>query len=179
MERIRRSLDERPQRKGLQWGAVVCALFVGYLGANVAGNRWNQKPSESPVAATRHEVVARATPDDTENGVASDSAYQRSLVGLPRRVANPDQIANNGEHFAPRALPIEEDHAPRPVGDYFNVEMPDGRHIHSVVRAAVTFANQLPFTGNRIGDARYVAGEQSWYVWTLPLGGNTAQWIDP
>jgi hypothetical protein len=67
--------------------------------------------------------------------------------------------------------------APRPVGHYFNVELPDGRRIHSIVRAAVNGVGSLPFTGNRIGDARYAAGH--WYVWTVPLHGNTASWIDP
>jgi hypothetical protein len=69
--------------------------------------------------------------------------------------------------------------APPPVGGYFNVEMPDGRRLDVIVRAPVGKSVNLPFTGNQINDARYVASEGSWYVWTLPLAGNTATWIDP
>jgi len=139
MERIRRSLDERPQRNGLQWGAIVVALFVGYLGANLAGTK-------SPVATDQSpQAVARATPDDI-------------------RVL--------------RALPVEVS-APRPVGGHFPVVMPDGRYINSIVRAAVRNLGSLPKDGNQINDARYVAADSHWYIWTTPLSGGLPRWIDP
>jgi hypothetical protein len=82
MERIRRDFKERlqpPRRQGLQWGAIICALFVGYLGASLAGKQ------QQPVATVQSpQPVVTAPPNPTPTPTA------------PRA-----QLVN---HFAPRPI---------------------------------------------------------------------------
>jgi hypothetical protein len=159
MERIGRDFKERlepPKGRG-QWGAFALALAIGYLAATLAG----KQSGEGPVAVASRQVTPRATPTYdlvTASAGAMIAAFDRYKEWYDRHPALT---------------------APGPVGGYFNVEMPDGRRIHSTVRSAVAVRINLPFTGNRMGDARYVTAEGAWYVWLLPIGGNTATWIDP
>jgi hypothetical protein len=84
--------------------------------------------------------------------------------------------------YPPVGAPDDSDHAaPRPMGDYFDVTMPDGRHIHAIVRAAVESMTGLPSSGNQLGDARYVTGNGYWYVWTTltSAAGAPVLWVDP
>ena len=81
--------------------------------------------------------------------------------------------------YAPRAELVQNDFAPRPVGDAFGVQMPDGRHVRATVRYAVVGQNDLPLSGNHIGDARYVAGDKHWYVWLIQSANSAPAWIDP
>ncbi len=82
------------------------------------------------------------------------------------------------EHYRMPAA-IQNDFAPRPVGDAFGVQMPDGRHARATVRYAVVGQNDLPLSGNHIGDARYVAGDKHWYVWLIQSANSAPAWIDP
>jgi hypothetical protein len=47
------------------------------------------------------------------------------------------------------------------------------------VRYAVVGQNDLPLSGNHIGDARYVAGDKHWYVWLIQSANSAPAWIDP
>jgi hypothetical protein len=57
--------------------------------------------------------------------------------------------------------------------------MPDGRHIGIIVRNAVSSPSALPLGGNQMGDARYVASDQHWYIWLSRATGGVPAWIDP
>ena len=95
---------------------------------------------------------------------------------LPAVIASPTPVARD---YAPRAEMVQNDFAPRPVGDAFGVQMPDGRHVRATVRHAVVGQNDLPLSGNHIGDARYVAGDKHWYVWLTQSANSAPAWIDP
>src|SRR5258707_2005668 len=81
--------------------------------------------------------------------------------------------------YAPRAELVQNDFAPRPVGDAFGGQMPDGRHVRATVRHAVVGQNDLPLSGNHIGDATYMAGDKHWYVWLIQSANSAPTWIDP
>jgi hypothetical protein len=95
---------------------------------------------------------------------------------LPAAIASPTPVVPD---YAPRAELVQNDFAPRPVGDAFGVQMPDGRHVRTTVRYAVVSQNDLPLSGNHIGDARYVAGDKHWYVWLIQSVNSAPAWIDP
>ncbi len=106
----------------------------------------------------------RSTPDSAER-------YR-----LPTAMPSPTPIVRD---YAPRAELVQNDFAPRPVGDAFDVQMPDGRHARATVRYAVVGQKDLPLSGNHIGDARYVAGDKHWYVWLTSSANTAPTWIDP
>jgi len=59
----------------------------------------------------------------------------------------------------------------------FRVEL-----LHAVIRvddALLHGQNDLPLSGNHIGDARYVAGDKHWYVWLIQSANSAPAWIDP
>src|SRR5260221_1168208 len=102
MERIRRDLNQRPPQRGLQWGAVVCALFVGYLGANLA----SRKSSGDPVAVTsqqgQQQGIARATP------TSDDIRRRQSAPGYrpDAAVDDPNAAGNNRSPNDPASLTL-------------------------------------------------------------------------
>jgi hypothetical protein len=73
------------------------------------------------------------------------------------------------------------------VGDYFIADLPDGRHIVATARSSERRWEDLPWTGNHIGDAKFVGDPYKfpikghWFVWMKPLGKTNATptWIDP
>src|SRR5260370_31452212 len=165
MERIGRNFKEQrqpPKARG-QWGLFALALAIGYLAATLA----SKQNSEGPVASRLREATPQATPSTdfptydpvTASARAMIAAFERYKAWRDR---NPVLMT-----------------APGPVGGHFDVQLPDGRRIHTVVQAAVNGVGSLPFTGNQIGNARYVANEGQWYIWAVPLHGSTASWIDP
>jgi len=77
-----------------------------------------------------------------------------------------------------RALPVNH-FAPRPIGDLLRVQLPDGRILWTKACAGVRSLTDLPLTGNQVGDMRYVSGTNAFWVWTTPIGGGLATWIDP
>jgi hypothetical protein len=99
-----------------------------------------------------------------------------SAAGRVRRFVCSDRLIAAD---APRAELVQNDFAPRPVGDAFGVQMPDGRHVRATVRYAVVGQNDLPLSGNHIGDARYVASDKHWYVWLIQSANSAPAWIDP
>jgi hypothetical protein len=94
----------------------------------------------------------------------------------PAAMPNPTPVVRD---YAPRAEFVQNDFAPRPVGDAFGVQMPDGCHVRATVRHAVVGQNDLPLSGNHIGDARYVASDKHWYVWLIQSANSAPAWIDP
>ena len=62
-------------------------------------------------------------------------------------------------------------------GDTFWVMMPDGRWIVVTAMGRANRVEELPLTGNRIGDARWVG--DSCFVWLNPIGLTIPTWIDP
>src|SRR5258708_18141387 len=174
MERIGRDFKEQlqqPKARG-QWGMFALALAIGYLAATLA----SKQSSEGPVASRlRSEVTPQATPPT--DFLPRVPTYDPVTASASAMIAAVDRYKAWYDRYP--ALTAPGPTAPGPVGSYFNVELPDGRRIHAIVQAAVNGIVSLPFTGNRIGDARYVANEGHWYVWAVPLHGNTASWIDP
>ena len=181
MERIGRDFKEQlqpPKARG-QWGMFALALAIGYLAATLA----SKQNSEGPVASRLRssEATPQATPPTdflprvpTYNPTppADFPTYDPVTASARAMIA-----AFEGYKAWYDRNPVLS--APGPVGGHFNVELPDGRRIHGIVQGAVNGIVGLPFTGNRIGDARYVANEGHWYVWAVPLHGSTASWIDP
>ena len=107
----------------------------------------------------------RSTPDSAEH-------YRLPTAPMP----SPTSVVRD---YVPRAELVQNDFAPRPVGDAFDVQMPDGRHARAIVRYAVVGQKDLPLSGNHIGDARYVAGNKHWYVWMIQSANSAPAWIDP
>src|SRR5260221_12058071 len=133
MERIRRDLNQRAPQRGLQWGAVVCALFVGYLGANLA----SRKSSGDPVAVTsqqgQQQLIARATP------TSDDIRRRQSAPGYrpDAAVDDPNAVANNWcqSDRARRALAVVPCRSPpRPQDAHIHLGLPDGRGYNATVR---------------------------------------------
>jgi hypothetical protein len=79
--------------------------------------------------------------------------------------------------YAPRATLVYDHSAPRPVGEAFPIQMPDGRQLAATVRSPVANSNALPLFGNHLGDARFDG--QHWYVWLSSVAGGAPSWIDP
>jgi hypothetical protein len=63
------------------------------------------------------------------------------------------------------------------VGESFWGQMPDGRWIVATAMGWTKSWEDLPWTGNRIGDARWIG--KHCYVWLNPIGQTSPTWIDP
>jgi hypothetical protein len=102
---------------------------------------------------------------------------QQSVVApTPTPVPTPAPIVDR----VPRAQLVNDHFAPPPVGHWFNVRMPDGRLVAALVKTPVSAFSGLPWSGNQIGDTRYVANEGHWYVWLARSAAiPTPTWIDP
>ena len=57
------------------------------------------------------------------------------------------------------------------------MDLPDGTNVFIHLRGDLVNPNQLPATGNHIGDAFYVSGTT--YAWLVPQGQTVPTWIDP
>ena len=57
------------------------------------------------------------------------------------------------------------------------MDLPDGTNVFIHLRGDLVNPNQLPMTGNHIGDAFYVSGTT--YAWLVPQGHTVPTWIDP
>ena len=63
-------------------------------------------------------------------------------------------------------------------GDAFWVQMPDGRWVVATAVGRANSQEELPWTGNQIGDAIWIG--QQCFVWLNPIGQtNHPLWIDP
>ena len=51
--------------------------------------------------------------------------------------------------------------------------------LKAIVQESVHMWEELPWTGNKIGDARYVFASKHWFVWLKPSTALTPTWIDP
>jgi hypothetical protein len=57
------------------------------------------------------------------------------------------------------------------------MDLPDGTNVFIHLRGDLVNLNQLPMTGNHIGDAFHVSGTT--YAWLVPQGHTVPTWIDP
>src|ERR1700745_3540151 len=149
MEALRRRYQPQPPRSPFGWLGLLIAVFLGYLFAHFSDRN-------------------RSAPDSVER--------YRLPAAIAGPMPSPPRVVRD---YAPRAELVQNDFAPRPVGDAFGVQMPDGRRARATVRSAVVGPNDLPLTGNHIGDARYAAGEGYWYVWLTQSANSAPAWIDP
>jgi hypothetical protein len=149
MEALRRRYQQPPPRSHFGWLGLLIAVFLGHLFAHFSDRN-------------------RSAPTPVERSPA------RSAIASP--MPSPTPAVRD---YAPRAELVQNDFAPRPVGGGFNVQMPDGRPVRATVRYAVVGQNDLPLSGNHIGDARYVAGDKHWYLWLIQSANSTPAWIDP
>jgi hypothetical protein len=149
IEALRRRYQQPPPRSHFGWLGLLIAVFLGYLFAHFSDRN---RSASDPVERYR-------TP----------AAMASPMPSPPPAVRD----------YAPRAELVQNDFAPRPVGDAFGVQMPDGRHVRAIVRYAVAGQNDLPLSGNHIGDARYVARDKHWYVWLIQSANSVPAWIDP
>jgi len=149
IEALRRRYQQPPPRSHFGWLGLLIAVFLGYLFAHFSDGN---RSAPNPVESYRM-PAATASPIPSRAPVVRD--------------------------YAPRAELVQNDFAPRPVGGAFAVQMADGRHVGATVRYAVVGQNDLPLSGNHIGDARYVAGDKHWYVWLIQSANSAPAWIDP
>jgi hypothetical protein len=130
-----------PPRSHFGWLGLLIAVFLGYLFAHFSDRN-------------------RSAPDPVER--------YRVPAAIAGPMPSPTPVVRD---YAPRAELVQNDFAPRPVGD--------GRHVRATVRYAVVGQNDLSLSGNHIGDARYVAGDKHWYVWLIQSANSASAWIDP
>jgi hypothetical protein len=119
MEALRRRYQQPPPRSHFGWLGLLAAVFVGYMLAH-----FNDRNRSAPEPVERYRPPAA------------------TVTPMP----NPTVAARD---YAPRAERVQNDFAPRPVGDGFDVQMPDGRHVHVTVRNAVisTWFNAVTLVG--------------------------------
>src|SRR6267142_3299036 len=158
MERIRRSLNERPQRKGLPWGAVVIALVAIFVWL-----AWPRGPSADPLGDARLNN-AQATPTPAP-AISVPVPPRAELVRLNPNVPRAT-LVSLGTPLIPTKVQM---------GDTFWVQMPDTRWIVANAMGRAKSQEELPLTGNRIGDARWI-GEHC-FVWLNPIGQINPTWI--
>jgi len=153
MERIRRSLDERPQpilRREPWTPSFSLGLLLAFFALVAVWLSWPRTPNV--------EWLLKATPP------------------IPRA-----ELVKWNPHV-PRAELVSLGQ-PTPKygkfnwGDTFWVMMPDGRWIVVTAMGRANTPEELPLTGNRIGDARWVG--DSCFVWLNPIGQTNPTWIDP
>jgi hypothetical protein len=67
------------------------------------------------------------------------------------------------------------------LGDQFVADMPDGRPVAATYVGQHNDWKDLPWTGNKVGDARWLWAYKHWFIWVAPLSpaNATPTWIDP
>lgn len=91
-----------------------------------------------------------------------------------------DAKLNNAPPQAQRAKP-----SPTPrytqFGDQLKVTMPDGRWLTATYVGQHNDWKDLPWTGNKVGDARWLWSCKHYFIWVAPLtpANATPTWIDP
>lgn len=167
--RVATPVRARPANRAIPWWLILLCATNLFLLAYIA-----LSSSLKPHAAPRPVVVATATPNPSVLEARPTPAPVSSLpaprAALVRQIAPPRaQLVSLGE-------PQLQDE-PVSQGESFWVHMPDGRWIVATYVARASQLSELPMSGNRVGDARYV-GEQA-YIWLRPVGGVNPTWIDP
>jgi hypothetical protein len=89
-----------------------------------------------------------------------------------------DAKLNNAPRSAASPTPTTHQQRVNQLGDTFLI--PDKQHIAIYVGDQVHWED-LPWTGNHIGDARYVWDVKRWYIWLVPAESEdgTPTWTDP
>src|SRR5258708_10390635 len=126
MEALRRRYQQEPPRSHFGWLGLLIAVFLGYLFAHFSDGN-------------------RSAPDPVER--------YRLPAAIASPMPSPTPVVRD---YAPRAELVQNDFAPRPVGDAFGVQMPDGRHVRATVRYAGVGQNDLPLSGNPIRAPNYL-----------------------
>ncbi len=153
MERIRRSLNEQPQRKGLP---LSLGILLG-LGAMVVAFGWLAWPRGPSADNTR------ATPTPASIAPAPRAELVRLNPNVPRAA------------LVSLGTPLVQEYVQE--GESFWVHMPDRRWIVATAMGRAKSQEELPLTGNRIGDARWI--DPHYFIWLKPIGQTSATWIDP
>src|SRR5258708_7855483 len=159
MERIRRSLERPQPRFPLSVGFLLCLgsliLMFGWLA-------WPRGPSADPIGDARLNN-ARATPTPVMPVPAARAELVRANPNVPRAA-----LVSLGAPVAQKSVEW---------GESFWVQMPDRRWIVATAIARANRLEELPLTGNKVGDARWI-GEHC-FVWLNPIGQTSPTWIDP
>ncbi len=169
MERIGRDFKERLQPKRrfpFSVGFIFCAgaliLMFGWLA-------WPRGPSVDPIGDARLNN-ARATPTPVAIAPAPVPipAPRAELVRANPNVPRATIVNLGTPHLETTKLQW---------GDSFWVQMPDQRWIVATAIARANREEELPLTGNQIGDARWI--DKHYFVWLNPIGQTNPTWIDP
>src|SRR5260370_2422971 len=99
MEALRRRYQQPPPRSHFGWLGLLIAVFLGYMFAHFSDGN-------------------RSIPDPVER--------YRLPAAIASPMPSPTPVVRD---YAPRAELVQNDFAPRPVGDAFGVPMPDARHL--------------------------------------------------
>jgi hypothetical protein len=65
------------------------------------------------------------------------------------------------------------------VGHTYPLTLPDGRSGVVQYKGAVATGAQLPREGNALGDLWTGIESRACWIWTIPIGATSPQWIDP
>src|SRR5258707_7281483 len=163
MERIGRDFKERLQPKprvsaGFLLGLAALIVVFGWLA-------WPRTPSADPIGDGRLNN-ARATPTPVTS-IAPAPAPRAELVRLNPNVPRA-ALVTLGTPVAQKSVQW---------GESFWVQMPDSRWIVATAMGRTNRVEELPLTGNKVGDARWI-GEHC-FVWLNPIGQTLPTWIDP
>lgn len=161
MERIGRDLS--PQIRGQPRIPFSVGFLLG-IGALIFVFGWLAWPrtNADPIGDGRLNN-ARATPTPVAIAPAPRAELIRLNPNVPRAT-----LVNLGTPVVPTKVQM---------GESFWVQMPDQRWIVASAMGRANRLEELPLTGNRIGDARWI-GEHC-FVWLNPIGQTNPTWIDP
>ncbi len=165
MERIRRSLDERPQPKPRLPFSAGFVLLVAALIFVFEWLAWPRTPSADPIGDGRLNN-ARATPTPVAPAPITPAPWAelvQSNPNVPRAT-----LVSLGTPVAQKSVAW---------GESFWVQMPDTRWIVATAMGRANREEELPLTGNQIGDARWI--DKHCFVWLNPIGQISPTWIDP
>ena len=148
-------------------GRLFLVAFIFFIAYCLTTPR--QRPEPIDARPNNPNGVVQATPTP---------APSPTIVAAPRAelVRDPTVPTVPRAQLVSLGTPHIQD-TPVQLGESTWVHMPDGRWVVATFVGVGKSQSDLPLTGNRIGDARYV-GEHCW-VWLRPIGQTNPTWIDP
>src|SRR5260221_85799 len=158
MEQIGRDFKERLQPKPRVRFSVGFLLCVGALILMFGWLAWPRTPSADPIGDAR---LNNARPTATPVAIAPVPipALRAELVRLNPNVPRATVVNLGTPHSQTTKLQW---------GDSFWVQVPDQRWVVATAIARANRLEELPLTGNKVGDARWIG--EHWFVWLNPIG---------
>src|SRR5260221_13693893 len=121
MEALRRRYQQPPPRSHFGWLGLLIAVFLGYLFAHFSDGN-------------------RSAPDPVER--------YRLPAAIASPIPSPTPVLRD---YGPRVELVQNVFAPRPEGEAFGVQIPDGPHLRATERSAFLGHHDLLLSTNPIG----------------------------